>query len=63
MIKAGTWFEDLQFRDLRAKAITEVKKQGGDPQVFAGNESADTTKRYIRDKDVVIVEPLKLPEE
>ena len=63
MIKSGTWFEDLQFRDLRAKAITEVKKQGGDPQLFAGHESADTTKRYIRDKDVVIVEPLKLPEE
>lgn len=63
MKKEGIELQDLQFRDLRAKAITTLKKQGMDPQVFAGHESADTTKRYIRDKETTVVEPLKLPKE
>ncbi|MEM7692620.1 MAG: tyrosine-type recombinase/integrase, partial [Pseudomonadota bacterium] len=34
--------------DIRAKALTDVKKAGGDPQALAGHTLESTTVRYIR---------------
>lgn len=42
--------------DLRAKSITDAKKQGLDPQKVAGHDDARTTKIYLRDKDVEVVQ-------
>ena len=43
------------FHDLRAKAITDAKKQGHDPQALAGHDTEALTVRYLRDKEIPLV--------
>lgn len=50
--KAGIM--DAQLRDLRAKSLTDAKRQGLDAQVLAGHVSATMTERYIRLRDVPV---------
>ena len=47
--KAGV--EDVHLHDLRAKSITDAKKQGLDPQALAGHTTEAQTIRYIRHRE------------
>lgn len=40
--------EDANIHDMRAKALTDAKKQGLDPTALAGHADAKMTERYIR---------------
>lgn len=44
--KAGV--KDARIHDIRAKALTDAKRQGADAQVLAGHTDARMTARYIR---------------
>lgn len=44
--KAG--IKDARIHDIRAKALTDAKRQGLDPQLLAGHTDARMTARYIR---------------
>jgi integrase len=46
---------DAHIHDLRAKSLTEARRQGVDPTALAGHSSASMTERYIRDRDVPVV--------
>lgn len=52
--KAGV--ENAHLNDLRAKSITDAKKQGLDPQALAGHTTEAQTIRYIRDRETSVVE-------
>jgi len=43
--------ENAHLHDLRAKSITDAKKQGLDPQALAGHITEAQTIRYIRDRE------------
>lgn len=47
---------DAQARDLRAVAATTAKQQGLNPQALLGHTTPATTRRYLRDKEVPIVQ-------
>ena len=49
------------FHDLRARALTDAKHQGGRDyaQALAGHQDGSTTERYIRNRDVERVRPLR----
>ena len=51
--KAGV--ENAHLHDLRAKSITDAKKQGLDPQALAGHTTEAQTIRYIRDRETTVV--------
>jgi integrase len=51
--KAGV--ADANLHDLRAKSLTEAKRQGLDPQALGGHTTEAMTRRYIRDRDTVVV--------
>ena len=51
--KAG--LADIHLHDFRAKAITDAKKQGHDPQALAGQAMEAQTVRYLRDKEIPLV--------
>lgn len=42
---------DATLHDIRAKAASDAKKQGLDPQALLGHTTAAQTVRYLRDKD------------
>lgn len=44
------------FRDLRAMAGTAAKAQGKNPTALLGHTSAAMTARYLRDKEVSVVD-------
>jgi len=44
--------KDATLHDLRAKSITDAKKQGHDPQKLAGHSDARMTDRYIRLREI-----------
>lgn len=46
---------DAHIHDLRAKSLTEARRQALDPTALAGHSSASMTERYIRDRDVPVV--------
>jgi len=46
---------DAHIHDLRAKSLTEARRQGQDPTALAGHSSASMTERYIRDRDIPVV--------
>lgn len=46
--------KDATLHDLRAKSITDAKKQGHDPQKLAGHSDARMTERYIRLREIDI---------
>jgi len=47
---------DAHIHDLRAKSLTDAKRQGKDSTALAGHTSAAMTDRYIRDRETPIVE-------
>lgn len=52
--------ENVTIHDIRAKAITDAKKAGLDPQALAGHKSAAMTERYIRLRETVQVRGPKI---
>lgn len=53
---------DAHLHDLRAKSLTDAKRQGLDPVALAGHSDARMTARYIRQHDTVVAVPPKLAE-
>lgn len=53
---AAAGIEDTDLRDLRAMAATHAKAQGKDATALLGHASSTMTKRYLRDREVPIVE-------
>jgi len=51
--KAG--LADIHVHDFRAKAITDAKKQGHDPQALAGHSTEAQRVRYLHDKEIPLV--------
>src|SRR6266853_2263407 len=47
---------DAHIHDLRAMAITAAKAQGLDAQALAGHTSPAMTRRYLRSKEVPVVD-------
>ncbi len=47
--------DDIHLHDFRAKAITDAKKQGHDPQALAGHTTEAQTGRYLRDKEIPLL--------
>lgn len=47
--------EDATIHDLRAKSITDAKRQGLDPKALAGHTDARMTERYIRLRESPLV--------
>lgn len=43
--------DDATLHDIRAKAASDAKKQGLNPQALLGHSTAQQTLRYLRDKD------------
>jgi integrase len=52
-LKAGV--VDVTLHDIRAKSITDAKRQGLDPQALAGHTTEAQTVRYIRDRETAVV--------
>lgn len=46
---------DIHIHDLRAKAGTDAKRQGHDPQALLGHTSPQMTARYIRAREIPLV--------
>ena len=55
--KAGV--KDAQLRDVRAKAATDADSAGQNAQRLLGHTTAETTKRYLRGREIVTVEPVR----
>ncbi|WP_462382206.1 tyrosine-type recombinase/integrase [Pseudomonas sp. Marseille-QA0892] len=53
--------EDVRIHDLRAKSLTDAKKQGKDAQKLAGHTDARMTARYIRDRQIDIAQAPDMP--
>jgi len=51
--KAGA--EHCTLHDIRAKSLTDAKKQGHDPQALAGHRLESTTVRYLRGRETPVV--------
>lgn len=49
--------QDVQLRDLRAVAATWAKRQGKDATLLLGHATAQTTRRYLRDRDYQPADP------
>tara|TARA_B100002003_G_scaffold139271_1_gene128887 strand:- start:119 stop:403 length:285 start_codon:yes stop_codon:yes gene_type:complete len=56
-VKKKSGIMDVCFRDIRAKAGTDKKREGGDAQVFLGHNSAAMTDKYIRNREGDRVSP------
>ena len=54
--KAGV--TDFHFHDIRAKALTDAKRQGMNAQTLAGHESEEMTAHYIKHREVETVAPV-----
>ena len=48
--------KDAHIHDLRAKSLTDAKRQGKDAQMLAGHTSPAMTDRYIRLREVPVVD-------
>lgn len=48
---------DARLHDLRARAITDARKQGRDAQGLAGHTDFRMTERYVRERETPIVTP------
>ncbi len=59
--KEGVRLSDVNFHDIRAKAITDVYQNRGldDAQLLGGHQNRDQTERYIKKKNIQGVEPVK----
>jgi integrase len=47
---------DVQLRDLRAKSLTDAKRQGLDPTALASHHSPAMTARYIRRRETPVIQ-------
>ena len=56
--KQGEIKERFTFHDIRAKAITDAKDQGLDPQRLAGHATAKQTETYLRSKRTEKIRPV-----
>ena len=45
---------NLTIHDLRAKSLTDTKKQGNDPQILGGHADPKMTQRYVRAREIDI---------
>ena len=57
MVQKKSGIMDVCFRDIRAKAGTDKKREGGDAQVFLGHNSSAMTDKYIRNREGDRVSP------
>jgi len=59
--KEAVNLSDVNFHDIRAKAITDVYQERGldDAQKLGGHQNRDQTERYIKKKKIQGVEPVK----
>jgi integrase len=48
--------ENCNIHDLRAKAITDAKKQGKNAQALGGHATESMTNRYIRSRDIIVAQ-------
>jgi len=53
---AAAGVQDAHIHDLRAKSLTDAKRQGKDAQQLAGHVSSAMTDRYIRLREVPVVD-------
>lgn len=53
---ASAGIQDAQARDLRAMSATLTKAQGKNPTRLLGHTSAAMTERYLRDKEIPVVD-------
>lgn len=53
---AAAGVEDAHQHDGRAFSATEAKRQGLDPQKLLGHDEAATTKIYLRDREIEVVQ-------
>jgi len=53
---AAAGVEDAHIHDIRAKSLTDAKRQGKNPTALAGHTTATMTDRYIRLREVPEVE-------
>jgi integrase len=49
--------DDCHIHDLRAKSLTDAKKQGKNAQALGGHASESMTNRYIRSRDTITAQP------
>lgn len=52
---------DVRIHDLRAKSLTDTKRQGNDAQKLGGHSDARMTARYIRDREIDRADPPAMP--
>ena len=52
--------EDVHIHDIRAKAATDAKAQGLDSQALLGHTTETAHSRYLRSKEVPVVEPVRM---
>jgi integrase len=51
--------EDAQLRDVRAKSATDADAAGQDAQKLLGHTTPQTTRRYLRGRQIATVQPVK----
>jgi integrase len=51
----------VTIHDLRAKSLTDARKQGKDAQMLAGHTDAKMTERYIRSRKIDVAQPPTMP--
>lgn len=52
---ARTSVEDAHLHDIRAKSLTDAKRQGLNPQILAGHTTEAMTLRYLRSRETDVV--------
>lgn len=57
-VQEGKLAERFTFHDIRAKALTDTKRNGCDPQRLAGHTTAKQTETYLRSKEIDRVKPV-----
>lgn len=57
--KAG--LDNVRIHDLRAKSLTDTKKQGNDAQKLGGHADPRMTERYIRAREIDRADPPTMP--
>ena len=57
LVRAATrvGVDDVGWHDIRAKSITDAKKQGLDAQQLAGHSTEQQTNRYLRSRETTVV--------
>ncbi|MFI8479686.1 tyrosine-type recombinase/integrase [Pseudomonas sp. NPDC078700] len=55
--------DDVKIHDLRAKALTDTKRQGNNAQKLGGHSSERMTARYLRNREHDVAHPPQMPKE